>query len=252
MLFPTMFSPQKRTLRYEPIKNPKVSVGMTALNDEEIIGKAVKDFKSLKEVVQVVVIDNNCVDGTAKEARKSGAVVVKEPIQGYGSACIRAMKEARKKGNLICLVEGDGTFSASDLKKLLSYIENCDMVLGTRTTAEIVSQDSQVNNWFLRYGNIFMAKQIQLRFWDKLRLTDVGCTFRIIRPEAFDKIENQLTVKGMNFSPHMILVALKNHLKILEVPVTLRKRVGESKGIGGNAFKAFKTGLAMWKEILFS
>lgn len=246
---PTIFFPQKKAFRFDPIKNLQVSVGMTAYNDQEAIGSSVKQFKELNEVVSVTVIDNNCIDNTALEAKKNGANVVKEPVQGYGSACIRALKEARKKGNLVCLVEGDMTFSASDLKKLTAYIENADMVLGTRTTEEIIDSDSQVT-WFMRYGNLFVAKLLQLRFWDKVRLTDVGCTYRIIRPEALDKILDKLHVKGHYFSPHMILTALENDLKVIEVPVTLKKRVGESKGVGADAFKGLITGSKMWWMIL--
>jgi len=246
---PTIFFPQKKSFRFDPIKNLQVSVGITAYNDQEAIGSSVKQFKELKEVVSVTVIDNNCIDNTALEAKKSGAKVVKESVQGYGSACIRALKEARKTGNLICLVEGDMTFSASDLKKLTAYIENADMVLGTRTTAEIIDSDSQIT-WFMRYGNLFIAKLLQLRFWAKVRLTDVGCTYRIIRPEALDKIIDKLHVKGHYFSPHMILVALENNLKVIEVPVTLKKRVGESKGVGSDSFKGLITGFRMWWMIL--
>ncbi len=246
---PALFFPPDRKLRVEPINPQKVSVGMTAYNDEKAIGNAVKDFKEQKSVVGVTVIDNNCKDNTAEEAKKAGARVAKETVQGYGAASMRALKEARKKGNIVCLVEGDGTFSARDLSKLLAYLENVDMVLGTRTTAEIVEKDSQVT-LFMRYGNLFMAKLIQLRYWDKLRLTDVGCTYRLIRPEALDKIMPQLKVTGHHFSPHMVLTALKNNLKIIEVPVTFKKRVGESKGVGSSKTKGLITGMRMWKMIL--
>ncbi len=245
---PILFFTENNKFKFNPI-NLQVSVGMTAYNDEKAIGPSVKQFKELKEVVSVVVVDNNCIDNTALEAKKAGAQVVKEPVQGYGSACMRALKEARKTGNLICLVEGDMTFSASDLKKLTAYIENADMVLGTRTTAEIIDSDSQVT-WFMRYGNLFIAKLLQLRFWAKVRLTDVGCTYRIIRPEALNKIIDKLYVKGHYFSPHMILIALENDLKVIEVPVTLKKRVGESKGVGDDTVKGLITGFKMWWMIL--
>lgn len=246
-----VFFPEKKIFRQDILKNPKISVGMTAYNDDEIIGLSVKDFKSQENVVKVIVIDNNCTDNTALEAKKAGALVVEEKIQGYGAACIRALKEARRHGNVVVLVEGDGTFSGTDIKKLYSYIENVDMVLGTRTTMEIVSNDSQIN-WFMQYGNIFIAKLIQLRYWGKLRLTDVGCTFRVIRPEALDKMLPDLKVTGNHFSPHMILVALHHGLKIIEVPVTFRKRGGKSKGVGGNIQKGLAAGIKMWKEILLS
>jgi glycosyltransferase involved in cell wall biosynthesis len=240
--------PTKR-LRIEPISPLKISVGMTAYNDEGVIGQAVKDFIKAPNVVSVIVIDNNCTDKTAEEAKQAGAKVVKEPVQGFGAACQRALKEARKEGNLVVLVEGDQTFSSTDLKKLTAYIENVDMVVGTRTTAEIVAPDSQVN-WFMRYGNLFIAKLLQLRYWGQVRLTDVGCTFRAIRPEALDKIIGLLKVKGNEFNPHMNLVALKQGLKVIETPVTLKKRAGISKGVGSDYWKGLKTGFKMWWEIL--
>ncbi len=249
LFIPTIFFPHKKKFKFEPIKNPQISIGMTAYNDEKAIGRAVKDFKQLKEVEKIIVIDNNCIDNTALEAKKAGAIVVKESTQGYGAACIRALKEARKYGNLICLVEGDCTYSSADLKKLVAYIENVDIVVGTRTTEELVNSDSQVTP-FIRYGNLFLSKLIQLRYWDKLRLTDVGTTFRVIRPEALDKIINQLTVTGNSFSPHMILIALKNDLRVIEIPITFKKRIGESKGVGSDIIKGLKTGFEMWALIL--
>lgn len=249
-LFPIAF-PQKKVFRQDLISSPRIAIGMTAYNDEEIIGLSVKDFLSQQNVSKVIVVDNNCTDNTALEARKAGAIVVEEPVQGYGAACIRALKEAKRHGNIVVLVEGDGTFSGTDLKKLFAYLENVDMVLGTRTTMEIVSADSQIN-WFMQYGNIFIAKLIQLRYWGKLRLTDVGCTFRMIRPGTLEKILPDLKVTGNHFSPHLLLVALKHGLKVIEVPVTLKKRGGVSKGVGGSIKKGLTTGIRMWVEILLS
>jgi glycosyltransferase involved in cell wall biosynthesis len=240
----------RRKVLFDPIDTPKIAVGMTAYNDELSIGNAVKDFKAQENIAKVVVVDNNSTDRTKEEAIKAGAIVLNESTQGYGACCIRALKEAYKNGNLIALVEGDGTFSGTDLQKFVAYIENADMVVGTRTTRELASPDSQMN-WFMQYGNLVMAKLIQLRFWET-RLTDVGCTFRLIRKEALSKIIDQLTVKGNHFSPHMILVALKNDLKVLEIPITFKRRVGKSKGVGGNVWKGFKTGLRMWWMILAS
>ena len=207
-------------VRYDPLKNAKVGVGLTAYNDELSIGDAVKDFKKeVKGVSDVVVIDNNCKDRTVEVATKAGARVVHESRQGYGYACMRALKEA--KGDVIILCEGDGTFSAADAKKLLAYIENADMVLGTRTVVEILDSNSQVD-WFINWGNKFIARMLQMRHWGKVRLSDVGCTYRAIRKDALDKIMPKLKEGGNAFSPHMIIVALDNGLTVIEAPITFR------------------------------
>lgn len=237
---------QRKKIKYDPIIKPKLSVVMTAYNDELSVGGAVDDFKFIKPM-EIVVVDNNCTDNTAKIAKEHGARVVEEKKQGYGYACIRALKSAR--GDPIILTESDQTFSASDAKKFLSYIENADMVVGTRTTQELLAQNTQLD-WFLNWGNQFLAKLIQLKFWGKIRLTDVGCTYRIIRRKSLKKIINKLYVGGSDFSPHMIMVSLKNNLKVIEIPITFRERVGVSKAIGRNKWRGIKLGLKMLWLIL--
>jgi len=227
---------------------------MTAYNDELSIGSSVKDFINRDNVYKIIVIDNNSSDKTAQEAIKAGAMVIKEERQGYGAACIRALKESMKYGDVICLVEGDGTFSGNfsgnDLKKLISYLENADMVVGTRTTKELNTPDSQMS-FMLQWGNVFMAKLLQLRFWS-VRLTDMGCTYRLIRKDALEKIIDKLQVTGNHFLCEMTIEALRNNLMVIEIPITFKKRIGQSKGVGNNFFKAAKTAFNMWRLIIFN
>lgn len=241
---------RSKDLKFNEIKNPRIAIGMTAYNDEESIAMAVKDFKDRDNVVSITVVDNNSTDNTAKEASNAGARVVREKVQGYGSACKRALREAMNNGDVVCLVEGDCTFCGEDLKKFSAYLENADMVIGTRTTRELNASDSQMT-FSLQWGNVFMAKLMQLRFLN-VRLTDMGCTYRVIRKSALEKIIDELKVDGNHFSCEMILKALQKNLMVIEIPVTFRKRVGESKGVGSNFFKAAKTAFEMWKLIMFS
>ena len=236
-------------LYHNTMEDAKIVVGMTAYNDEDAIGLAVEDFNNHPKVSEVIVIDNNSKDGTASIAAQQGATVIHEAQQGYGFACMRALKEAASRGDIIVLVEGDRTFSSSDLNKLLAYLENVDMVLGTRTTRELLEKGSQLD-WLMNPANQIMAKLIQLRFWGT-RFTDVGCTYRAIRRDAYLKIKDRLCVGGMHFSPHMIIEAMKAELKVIEVPVTFRKRVGASKGVGSNKLRASWVALLMLWLIFF-
>jgi len=249
-------SPKFSGLRYDPILYPKVSVALTAWNDEEPIYEAVRDFKDQEGIIEVIVVDNNSSDNTVLLAKQAGARVVVEKNPGYGYVCIRGLREAlsNKEANVIVLTEGDRTFRGYDIKKLIPYLDNADLVLGTRTTQELLDQKSQLD-WFLVWGNLFLAKLIQLKYWSikcwgRVRLTDVGCTYRAIRREALEKIIDRLEAKGIYFSPHMIMVALNNNLKVVEVPITFRERVGMSKGAGGSRWRATKIGLKMLWHIM--
>ncbi len=80
-------------------------------------------------------------------------------------------------------------------------------------------------------------------------LSDCGCTLRLIRRDALAKIQDDLTVGGSHFLPEMVILALKKNLKIIEIPVNYRGRVGESK-ITGSLKGTLSTGLRMIAIIL--
>ncbi|HZY94831.1 MAG TPA: glycosyltransferase family 2 protein [Candidatus Bathyarchaeia archaeon] len=244
------------TVRWDVIPNHNIVVAMTAYNDEASIYDAVQEFKAQPDVKQVIVVDNNSTDRTQELALNAGAQVVREEKQGYGYACTRGLKEALEfpKVNVVVLVEGDMTFAGKDIAKMVPYLDNVDMVVGTRTTQELTTEDSQLN-WFYVWGNMFLAKMTQAKFWDikhwgRVRLTDVGCTMRAIRAEPLEQIVEKLQIGGQHFSPHMLMVAISNGLKVVEVPVTFRKRWGVSKGAGANTRKGFGIGLRMMWHIL--
>ena len=226
-------------------KGKKVSVVMPAYNEEEYIAKAVKEFSSIPEVDEVIVVNNNSTDRTKELAIKAGAIVVDEEKQGYGYACQRALREA--SGDLIILVEPDGTFSAHDIEKFLAYSNDFDFVIGSRTSKEMIHEGANMGK-FLKWGNWALAKMIEVLF-NGPSLTDVGCTYRLIKRDALEKIKDKFTVGGSHFSPEMMILAIKSRIPMIEIPVNYKERKGSSK-ITGRKWAAFKLGLRMIKLIL--
>jgi len=222
-----------------------VTVVFPAYNEAANIARAVRDFLGISAVDEVLVVDNNSRDGTGDLAREAGARVVQETKQGYGNALQRGLREA--SGDYIILAEPDGTFVATDVVKLLAYADELDMVMGTRTTRELIWEQANMG-WFLRVGNWAVAKLLQLLFGGP-SLSDCGCTLRLIRRQAAHKIVRQLTVGGSHFLPEMVILALLNGLRIVEVPVNYRARVGESK-ITGSRVTTLRVGTRMIGLIL--
>jgi len=217
-----------------------VSVVFPAYNEEGNIRPAVDDFFIASVIDEVVVVDNNSRDRTVEEARQTRARLVTEARQGYGYALQRGLREAT--GDIIILAEPDGTFIGRDVLKLLAYADDFDMVCGTRTTRELVWDQANMG-WFLRMGNWTVAKMLQVLFGGP-SLSDCGCTLRLMHRAGLDRIRGELTVGGSHFLPEMVILALKSGLKVIEVPVNYRGRVGESK-ITGNLKGTLKTGLNM-------
>jgi glycosyltransferase involved in cell wall biosynthesis len=217
-----------------------VSVVFPAYNEEKYIRPAVDDFFVANVVDEVIVVDNNSRDKTVDEAKQTRARVIHEPQQGYGYALRRGLKEAT--GDIVILAEPDGTFIGRDVLKLLAYADDFDMVCGTRTTRELLWDQANMG-WFLRIGNWSVAKMIQFLYGGP-SLSDCGCTLRLTHRSALAQIESDLTVGGSHFLPEMVILALKRRLKVIEIPVNYRGRVGESK-ITGNLKGALKTGFRM-------
>ena len=238
----------QRTATYRALTDARVHVGLTAYNDQEAISASVSDFKVNASAHLVIVADNNSTDRTVHAAWEAGADrVVIEHRPGYGSCCMRAMAEAANESDVIVLCEGDMTFSGTDVAKLLAYLENCDLVLGTRATQELRESGTQMD-WLINPANQVMAKLIQIRFWGT-RLTDVGCTYRAIRTDAYRRLASRLRVTENHFSPHMSIEALKLQMSVIEIPVTFKNRVGLSKGVGSNKLKAARVALKMLRLI---
>ena len=169
------------------------------------------------------------------------ARVVSETRQGYGFALRRGLQEAR--GDIIILAEPDGTFIGRDVLKLLAYADDFDMVCGTRTTRELMWDQANMG-WFLRIGNWAVAKMLQVLYGGP-SLSDCGCTLRLTHRGALERIRGDLTVGGSHFLPEMVILGLKRQrLKIIEIPVNYRGRVGESK-ITGNLQGTLRTGFSM-------
>ena len=220
---------------------------MPAYNEEKAVAVVVEEFRNSPYVDEVIVVDNNSTDRTKEKAEKAGARVVKEEEQGYGYACQRALREGT--GDYLVLAESDSTFRSEDLPRFLAYAQDFDLVQGTRTDKEHIFPGANMGN-FLRWGNWWVAKMLQVLYRGPA-LTDMGCTYRLIGKEARDRIKDHLTVGGSAFLADMTTVALKQRLKVKEIPISYGRREGQSK-ITGSFRKSVLVGLNMLRIILLN
>ncbi len=250
------FLPKKKgqhLLSYQNVNNPLITVVLTAYNDELSIAEAVEDFKNNPLVKRVIVISNNSVDKTIEVAESAGAIVFNEPRQGYGACVFRALSEGVKYSDtdMTLLCEGDRTFRAYDIDKLLAYIPHVDLVNGTRTVEQLRSHDTQLTV-FMYYGNLFVAKLLELKHLGKVTLTDVGTTYKLCRNQSLKKLLPKLDPNiNLEFNPYLLDIALENEFTVVECPISFHARVGVSKGGNVDNWIAAKLGMKMMKGILF-
>ncbi|GMV99913.1 MAG: hypothetical protein AMXMBFR84_10520 [Candidatus Hydrogenedentota bacterium] len=226
-------------------RDKTVSVIFPTYNEKDSIRQAIEDFFASGYVDEVVVVNNNAAEGTDDEVRQTRARLVHEARQGYGHAIWRGLHEAT--GDLLILAEPDGTFYGHDVIKLLAYSDDVPVVFGTRTQREFVWEGANMGV-FLKWGNWAVGKMVEFLFNTTL-LTDVGCTMRLFRREAYETIAPQFSVGGSPFGPQLLLLTILNKISFIEIPVNYGKRVGESS-VTGNKFRAFTLGMEMIFMIL--
>lgn len=227
--------------------NKTVSVILPTYNEADSIRKCINDFEALGFIDRIIVINNNAAKGTSEEVAKTGAIEIHEPVQGYGAAIQRGFKEAGT--DLIFVCEPDDTFVAKDAYKFLPYIDDVDVVFGSRTVKTFIWDGANMG-LFLRWGNWAVAKLMEL-LYNTNSLSDVGCTFRLIKAEALKKIEGSFRIKTNFFGPEMMLVSKHTGLTFIQIPINYKSRIGESS-VTGDFWKAFKLGLQMiWLILTF-
>jgi hypothetical protein len=252
----TVLLPHKRRttdVSFDPIENRSVTVVLTAFNDMESIGPAVRDFLSHPLVRRVLVIDNNSRDETARCAAEAGASVIVHTTPGYGQCVYRALTEASAytDTDLTLLCEGDCTFRAFDIDKFIAYAPHAEIVNGTRIVEQLRSPKTQLTT-FMYYGNFAVGKLLELYHIGRGTLTDVGTTYKLVRNSTLKRLLPHLNPNvNLEFNAHFLDTALELGIRLVECPVTFHARVGESKGGNTGNWRALAVGLRMITGILF-
>ena len=243
-------------LQNSPIKERQICVIMPTFNEESTIKQVVEDFQRQNSVEHVVVIDNKSTDDTVKIAKDCGAKVIEKiENKGYSHSLVLGLKEALKTdANIITITESDGTFNGYDLEKMVPYLNNCDMVIGSRQN-QVISEKGNQNSGFFVWANFLLAKLIQIKYLSLdhmgiINLTDVGCIYRVIKRDALEKIISKLTypgsdrpVGGIGIGLYITMLGIEEDLKIIEIPVTFKRRIGKSKLTGTGKKKTINIGL---------
>ena len=217
---------------------PIIKVIIPAYNEAESIGKVIKQIPGY--VNEIIVVNNNSTDETAKNAKQSGAIVLTELSSGYGNACLKGVnyiKQQVKKPDIIVFLDGDFSDYPEELTKIIAPIveRDVDFVLGARVKnlrEKGAMQPQQIfGNWLATF---------LMRLFYKSKFTDLG-PFRAIKYETLQSLKMQDPTYG--WTVEMQLKILKQKYIYREIPVKYRNRIGVSKVSGtlkGSIFAGIK------------
>ena len=198
-----------------------------ALNEEQSIGLVLDEIPA-GLYSTVFVVDNGSGDRTSEVAEAHGAQVLAEPRRGYGNACLRAMAALSPQTDIVVFMDGDGSDVAAEARGLIDPIARgeADFVVGSR---ELGQAEPGALSPHQRFGNRLITSLIRL--FHGYRYTDLG-PFRAIRASSLASLGMQDPNYG--WTAEMQIKAVKKGLRVVEVPVSYRRRLQGASKVSGS------------------
>ena len=225
-----------------------VIVIIPAFNEQNAVGKVVKDIpKALVDLI--IVVNNASTDATRENAEKEGALVIDQPIKGYGNACLKGMEHIAKHNlnpDIVVFLDADYSDYPEEMPLLLQPIlaENYDMVIGSRALGKRESGSMTIPQVF---GNWLATSLLKIIYGYKF--TDLG-PFRAIKYPSL--LELKMQDKTYGWTVEMQVKAAKQKMKTTEVAVNYKARIGTSKVSGtvkGTVLAGYKILYTIFKYI---
>lgn len=206
---------------------PLIDVLIPACNEQDAIGKVVGGIPDF--VRNIIVVNNDSTDNTKFNASRAGAIVVDEPQRGYGKACltgIEYIKSLRVPPDILVFLDGDYSDYPEEMAGLVRPIVDgqAEFVIGSR---EKGNRERGSMTFPQVFGNRLATTL--MRWFFKADYSDLG-PFRAI---VWDKLlDLEMKDEDYGWTIEMQIKAVKKKLRITEVPVNYKERIGQSKVSG--------------------
>lgn len=210
-----------------------VSVVIPTLNEAGNILETLTTIeKELAYPKEIIVVDGDSTDGTIEIVKDTNCRLIIEPRRGYGIALKTGMKNA--KGDIVVMVDGDGTYEVRHINLLLDTLIKNDAEMCLATRMYDPNKAMGLVNFLANKIMTFCFNMLFMQF-----LSDTQSGFRAISRSAIEKVE--LTEEDMSFATEMLVKFAKEGFKMVEVP-----SVYKSRKYGKTKLRKIKSGVEIF------
>jgi glycosyltransferase involved in cell wall biosynthesis len=219
---------------------PGIAVIIPTLNEVDAIGKVIAELpKSI--VKEIIVADSGSTDGTQAAALAAGARVLELKERGYGRACAAAAEASNPDCDIIVFMDGDGADRADMVERLIVPLQqgSHDFVIAARARQLRELHSMSVHQ--VAAGHIL---GFAIGVLTGTRYTDM-CAFRAIRRDELKRLKMKEMTYGWNIE--MQIKAAQRGLRVLEIPLPYRCRVGGESKVAGSVRGTIR---ASWRIVM--
>ena len=220
----------------------RVALIIPVWNEVEAIGRVLAEVPR-DAVDEVFVVDGGSTDGTRERAEAAGATVLAQQGRGYGAACLTGARAATAE--LLVFLDGDYSDPPAELARLVAPVVDgrADLVLGSREAGRMERGALPLH---ARAGNRLALVLIQLLYG--VHLSDLP-SFKAIRRDTL----LGLGIRDLHYgwTAEMVVRALRSQLRVAEVPIDYRVRIGTSK-VSATASGSVRAGWAILRAVIWT
>ena len=195
-----------------------IPIIIPAHNEEEGIADVINGIKQLNAGYEIIVVDDGSTDNTYKLAAETGVTVIRHPYnKGYGAALKTGIRNA--EADIVLFMDADGQHKPGDIKKLMQYIGEYDMIVGARTKKSKISL-------LRRPGKKVLS--ITANYLAGMKIPDLNSGFRALKKNVAMEFMHILP-NSFSFSTTITLALITSGYSVKYVPIDAPERVGKSK-----------------------
>ncbi len=213
--------------------------------ESDVSVRPLAEYSAVAELDEVVVVAAHSWPALAAAAQLPKVRLINANPGTPPGTLLRLGCDAAS-GDILVLGFGDDTFAPVDITKFLAYLRDADMVIGTRTTRQLIEQGTNMRG-IVRAAHMVLAKLLALLWWRfDYRFSDICCMYRALWRSTYTAVRDQLRAPGLEIYPEIVVEVVRARRRIVEIPINYYNRDVRSEYVRSDAQRVASFVRVVW------